>query len=289
MRTLPPLAALILLAALLSGCGESSVKRSVDAQTEALRFFAADVPRVAILATDNEAGISDAAIASLSGLAPWGGVWKRTDELLRSSGIPPARLDELIRGSEATAGLPGSQLAMELSGPDQSLTVLVTDRSEEMDKVFRHAAAAGGLTRSGEFDNAAIYKGRGGAFAVRDGVMLVAASTARLRTAIETRDGDRGDQLDDRNVQALLDEVPEQAPLDVYAKPAAERPGPVGEAVFAVNGGPHALRVDAFGHLTGEGEDTTLPLWGYVTRAPARQTRVRVDGDEIRAVLVAQR
>ena len=289
MRTLLPLAVLFLLAALLSGCGESSVKRSVDAQTEALRFFAADVPRVAILDTDSEAGVSDSAIASLSGLAPWGGLWQRTERLLRGSGIPPARLDELLRGSEATAGLPGSQLAMELSGPDQALTVLVTDAPDEMDRVFRRAAAAGGLTHSGEFDDAAIYEGRGGAFAVRDGVMLAATSTARLRTAIATRDGDRGDQLDDRNVQALLDQVPEQAPLDVYAKPTGDRPGPVGEAVFAVNGGAGALRVDAFGHLTGEGQDTTLPLWGYVTRAPARQTRVRVDGDEIRAVLLAQR
>jgi hypothetical protein len=285
MRSLRPPAVLILAAALSSGCGESDAKRTLDAQTEALRFYGANTSRIALIYTSEEAGISSEALASLRSLPPWGALWLRTFRVLRSSGIPTERLDRLMRGSETIEGLPASQMAVELTRPEASLTVLVTDAPEEMDKLFEGADDRGSLTRKGELDDASIFESRDGAFAVRDGVMILAASTARLRQAIRTRDGDRDEQVDDGDVEALLEQLPEQPRLHVYAKPAVDSPGPVREAMFAIRDVPNGLRIDAFARLA-EGDLERGPTLGrLLTGAPARQETVRLENDEIQATL----
>ena len=261
--------ALLLLTLTVAGCGGSGAKRSVDARVEALRFFGPDSPLVALVDTDAEAKDDRAALdASLGGLPVWDSLRRRVARSLARAGMAPDRLRALAAAAGSEGGLPGSQLAVgvETSGRrPQPLAVLVTDKAAEMSKMFEQAARSGRLSPAGELDDADLYTSRGAAFAVRDGVMLAAATPALVRVAIRTRDGDRGEQLDDRNVADLLEEVPENAPLDVYANvpglvesdPAvAELAQPpvawlnsLREVALAISGTPRGLRIDAFGRL----------------------------------------
>jgi hypothetical protein len=291
MRMSRRLPALILLSLMIAGCGGSEAKRSVDARVEALRFFGSDAPLVALLDTGPQAEADRAALAaSLRGLPIWDSLRRETPRLLHAAGIASARLRALTGTPEVEEGFAASQLAVGI-GPGETrsvsptLTVLVTDESAEMSRIFEQAADRGRLAPAGELDDARIYTSRDGAFAVRDGVMLAAATPLRLRIAIKTRDGDRADQLDDRNVEDLLEEVPEEAPLDVYANvpglsasdPAvAELETPpaawlksLRDVVLAVSGTPQGLRIDAFGRLEGSPPAEESPPLGERPRQAA--------------------
>jgi hypothetical protein len=293
MRMSRRLPALLLLTLAVAGCGGSEAKRSVDARVEALRFFAADAPLVALLDTGAEAKDERAALgAGLAGLPVWDSLRRRVARSLEAVGMAPGRLRSVAAAAGSEAGLPGSQLAVGIgsgSRPSAPLAVLVTDEAGEMSKLFEQAARRGGFSPAGELDNAEIYSSRDGAFALRDGVMLAAATPALLRVAIRTRDGDRGEQLDDRNVADLLEEVPEGAPLDVYANvsglvasdPAvAELTSPpaawlnsLRELVLAVRGTPQGLRIDAFGRLDQNPPAGEAPPLGEKPRQSALSRR----------------
>lgn len=270
MRMSRRLPALLLLSLAVAGCGGSEAKRSVDARVEALRFFGTDAPLVALLETGPGAAADRAELAgSLSRLPVWNSLRGQMTRVLDAAGLAPARLRELATASGTEEGVPGSQLAVGIdpgSGLRHAeLAVLVTDKAEEMSRIFDQAAASGELSLAGELDDARLYTSGDGAFAVRDGVMLAADTPARLRVAIKTRDGDRDEQLDDRDVAALIDKVPAAAPLDVYANmPALTESDPtfadlasppaawlnsLRELVLAVSGTPQGLRIDAFGRL----------------------------------------
>jgi hypothetical protein len=119
--------------------------------------------------------------------------------------------------------------------------------------------------------------------------MLAAATPARLRTAIETRDGDRGEHLDDREVADLLEEVPEDAPLDIYANvpelsasdpavaqlatPPAAWLNSLRGMVLAVSGTPGGLRIAAFGRLEESPPAAESPPIGEQPRQTALSRR----------------
>ena len=218
------LAALGIAALALAGCGSSGPKRTVDARAEALRFFPADAPLVALLDTAPETAPERAAMAAqLAGFGPWESIRSAIEARLAGSGITVDGLAALLRSgsSEPGEGLPVSQLAVGLepseAGRSAVLAVLVTDRPAEMQRLFTRAAAEGRLRMLGEKDEARIYDSAAAAFAVRDGVMLAARDPALLRAAIARRDGDDDGQLDDGEVKSLIGELPRDEPLEAYA------------------------------------------------------------------------
>jgi hypothetical protein len=218
------LAALGIAALALAGCGSSGPKRTVDARAEALRFFPADAPLVALLDTAPGAAPERAAMAAgLAGFGPWESIRPAIEARLDAAGITVGELATLLRSESAEfgEGLPVSQLAVGLepsseAGRSEVLAVLVTDRPAEMQRLFTRAAAEGRLHMVGVKDEARIYDSAAGAFAVRDGVMLTARDPALLRAAIARRDGHDESQLDDGEVKALIGELPRDEPLEVY-------------------------------------------------------------------------
>ena len=225
MRRSGSLAVVVLAVVVLVGCGSSGPKRTVDARAEALRFFPADAPLVALLDTGPSLASARAALGgAVAGVPAWEAI--RADALARlgSAGVPLTGLEALLAvpADEPAEGLPASQLAVGLGpgpGPTRSrtLVVLVTAQPERMERLFGHAAAGGELRRLGESDEAQIYSSADTAFAVRDGVMLAAESAAELRAAIALRDGNSDAQLDDSEVKTLLAKLPTDAPVEAYA------------------------------------------------------------------------
>ena len=225
MRRPGLLAALGIAALAVAGCGSSGPKRTVDARSEALRFFPADTPLVALLDTTPAIASERAALAAdLTGFPPWQSIRSRLLARLATAGIPVGGLASLLRpdNPELEDGLPTSQLVAGLTpGADPArlrpLVVLVTDQPEGMDRLFARSVRAGSLRPAGSDDEARIYTSADTAFAVRDGVMVAAPDPAGLRAAIERRDGDRDAQLDDGEVKALLVKLPRDEPLEAYA------------------------------------------------------------------------
>jgi hypothetical protein len=213
--------ATFLLAASLIGCGTSGPKRSVDARTEALRFFAADAPVVAVLrpqpwppvlALNNAAGTS----------AAWMGLRQGVLGPLLSAGINPPELAKILQAGQDVEGAEAAAIALGAATPDdlaagRELLVLSSDQSELLAGLLRGQAQAGKLKPAGKLDEASLYRGPGVAYAVRDGVLVSAARLADVQTAIERRDGDTDRQLDEDVVNSLFDDLQTQGPLLVYA------------------------------------------------------------------------
>jgi hypothetical protein len=215
------LTALLLLAA--AGCGSdpspggAEPKRALDPRAEAVRFFAAGTRSVALLRTDMPDSARE--LAARAGDIP--GVSRLVGEIgarASSCGVDVVELLEL--GRAEGGGGPGAELVMGLprgAGGDGLLFVLPTDRPEDLEDLFAAAAATAELRPAGEYDDAALYAGRGCAFALRDGVMVAAATPNLLRQAIGIRDGDESRHLDDADVSAALEDVPTRAPLHLVA------------------------------------------------------------------------
>jgi hypothetical protein len=226
-RKAAPIAIALLLCAVPAGCGESGPKRAVDARTEVIRFFAVDAPVVALVRTDPP----DAAIAlnaAADGSPTWSDLRNLGFEPLRAAGIGPPQLARLIRPSAKVEGLDASAIALGAAAPvdlaaQRPLFVLATDQSQLMSRLLRGAAKRGALRRAGSLDEAALYRGTGASFAVRDGVLVSAGRLADVRTAIARRDGDRDQQLDEDVVESLFNDLDVQGPLLVYANLAAIR------------------------------------------------------------------
>jgi hypothetical protein len=166
--------------------------------------------------------------AELGGFGPWESLRSAFLARLSAAGVPLGGLGALLRSEdpEPEDGLPVSQLAVGLvpgHAAPRLLVILVTDQPGSMDRLFRRSAASGPLRPAGEIDEAQLYDSGGAAFAVRDGVMLAARDPGQLRAAIERRDGDSDDQLDDGEVKSLLGELPHEAPLEAYADVPAMR------------------------------------------------------------------
>jgi hypothetical protein len=124
--------------------------------------------------------------------------------------------------TDRLAQLPAIEAAVsDLPGPEAIGARLreagLTANEARLARSFRRSASDGPLVAAGELHEADLYFGRGGAFAVRDGVLLAGTNLREVRAALETRDGDRDEQLDDGEVDGLFDELPEGAPIHIYA------------------------------------------------------------------------
>jgi hypothetical protein len=212
---------LALLIAAAAGCGESGPKRSVDARTEALRFFSVDAPVVAVLHPEPFAQVL-ALNAAATHVPAWIDLREGVVGPLGAAGISPTQLGQLLRAGEDVEGIEASTLALGAATPadlraGRELLVLATDDSELLAKLLQAQARAGRLKPAGQLEKAKLYEGHGSAYAVRDGVLVAAPDLATVRAAIERRDGDTDRQLDEDVVDSLFDQLATQGPLLVYA------------------------------------------------------------------------
>jgi hypothetical protein len=217
-------AAIVMLAALatvVAGCGESTPKRAVDARTEVLHFFASDAPAVAMLRPEPVADV--VALDRAAGSTPaWVALREMVVAPLRAAGLTPAQLSRLVSTKEEIADVQSSALALGVATPadlaaHDPLLVLATDQSELLADLFHRAVASGRVRPAGELHDASLYRGRGHAYGVRDGVLVSAHGIADVRTAILRRDGDSDLQLDEDVVGSLFNGLRVQGPLLVYA------------------------------------------------------------------------
>jgi len=227
------------LVAAIAGCGESTPKRAVDARTEVLRFFASDAPVVGLLRLGQPADLLRLNRAA-AGSATWTDLRHLVLGPLHGAGLDAVDLARLVRPVQPIEGLDTSALA--LGAPSaaalavgQPLLVLATDQSQLLSRLLHRSAASGRLRPAGSVDQAALYRGRDSSFAVRDGVLVSAPRLVDVRAAIERRDGDRDQQLDDHEVESLFDELDTQGPLLAYANFAALRDADPGLATLATD------------------------------------------------------
>jgi len=273
-------AVILLLVAAAAGCGESTAKRSVDARTEVLRFFGVDAPVVGLLEpqpTDEVVSLDEAA----AGAPIWAELRSAALGPLHAAGLGLADLRRLVRpqeqieGVEAAAAGLGAPNANDLAA-GRPLLVLATDQAELLSRLMRDGAQSGRLRPAGRIDEAVLYRNPIASYAVRDGVLVSAGSSAEVRTAIERRDGDSDLQLDEDVVRSLFNELGEQGPLLVYANLDAVREADLGlralgrvapwtamlvetAATAGAVGG--SVRIESFSKTTGEGFGSAdLPL-----------------------------
>ena len=270
----------MVLTAAIAGCGESTPKRAVDARTEVVRFFAADAPVVAVVHPEPMADVV-ALNRAADGTPAWTSVRGMVLGPLHAAGLGRAQIARLVRANQPIAGVAASALALGAATPadlgaQRPLLVLATDQSGLLSRLLRHAAANGKLRRAGRLHEATLYQSPAYAYAVRDGVLVSSPRLADVRTAIERRDGNSDQQLDEDVVESLFDGLTTQGPLLVYANlddvrqadpglrtlgqqaPWTEKLGPTTATAHAVDG---SLRIEDFSNTTGgEFNSGDLPL-----------------------------
>ncbi len=220
LRAAPILLALV-FAATVAGCGESKPKRLVDARSEVLRFFAVDAPALILLQRNPAAQVSQIN-RSANDLATWDRLRGGALGPLHAAGLRRADVIRLAHPREQIEGVDAAALALGFPTPaslaaSEPLVIYASDRVALLSRLLARGADRGRLKRVGQVDEARLYRGRGDAFAIRDGVLVSAPRLAEVRAAIERRDGDRSQQLDDHSVRSLFDQLPSEGSLLVYA------------------------------------------------------------------------
>jgi hypothetical protein len=263
--------AMVLTTAIV-GCGESTPKRAVDARTEVVRFFAANAPVVAVLHPEPMADVV-ALNRAAEGTPAWTALRNMVLGPLHAAGLGRTQIARLVRTQQEIEGVDASALAIGAATPadlaaHDPLLVLATDQSGLLARLLRHSAANGKLRRAGQLHEATLYRSPGYAYAIRDGVLVSGYRIADVRTAIERRDGDSDQQLDEDVVESLFDGLTTQGPLLVYANlddvrqadpglralghqaPWTEMLGPTAATAQAVDG---SLRIEDFSNTIGGG------------------------------------
>jgi hypothetical protein len=272
MRRLAPLSLFLAAALAVAACGGDGddPKRAVDARTEALHFFAADQPFVALLDTSTPNRLALArtvrALASspaLSAFASGGGAF------VGRSGLDLGRLAELLTDDDPEDGLAASQAAYGIkpSGAgSEVLIVLVSEQVDEMESEAEAVAISAGMTEGDEIASARVFSDGQAALAVRDGVVALAPDLPALRSAIALRDADQDEQLDEDRISGVLADLPSEPPLVAYMNLAALRdtdPGlfadilwllrSIDEAGIGITPGAAAMRVDIVAEIEEDG------------------------------------
>ena len=228
-----------LLCLALQGCGASEAKRSVDARTEAIRFFPVDTPFLALA----DPGGSDSdklaeAQRSLTRVSALGSFTRRALGFAAALRLAPLR--PLLTDDDPGDGIAASQIALGLEpgpGAGEMVMVAVTDMPEETSAAVRRIAEQGGMAPAGQKDDAQLYAGGGAAMGVRDGVVVLAHSPRTVRGAIALRDGDDDAQLDEGPVNDLIRKLPEPGEVQVYATVGGLLAGDPGMAALASGAG----------------------------------------------------
>jgi hypothetical protein len=211
----------LVLAAAAAGCGESEVKRSVDARTEVLHYFSADAPIVGILQPRPAGDLIDLDAAAV-GIPIWEELRSKVRATFRAAGLGPAELRRLTRPQEQIEGIEAAALAFGAPTPSdleagQTLLVLATDQDELFEELLVEGVDSGDLQTAGSLDEAALYSNDVASYAERDGVLVSAPSLGVVRSAVARRDGDSDEQLDEDVVRSLFNNLGDQGPLLVYA------------------------------------------------------------------------
>ncbi|MGH2981725.1 MAG: hypothetical protein ACRDKV_06760 [Solirubrobacterales bacterium] len=225
------------LFAVAAGCGESGVKRSVDARSEVLQFFAADAPAVAMLRPEPVRDVVELNRAA-DGVPIGSELRHMTLAPLHAAGLDLEKLRRLVQPQEPIEGIDAAALALGAATPTdlsdrRPLLVLATDQAEMLSRHFRRSEQAGRLRRVGGLDEAVLYRNPVASYGVRDGVLVSARHLPDVRTAIERRDGDSDLRLDEDVVRSLFTQLDTQGPLLVYASLDAVREADLGIRTLA--------------------------------------------------------
>jgi hypothetical protein len=213
--------AAVVLTAAIVGCGESKPKRAVDARTEVLRFFAVDAPAVALLQPEPSIRVAEMNRGA-AGVPAWDRLRGAALGPLHAAGLRGSDLSQLGRPMAEIEGVDAAALALGSPTPASlasggPLLVLATDQRPLLARLFLRAAERGRLRTAGRLDEALLYRGHEAAYAVRDGVLVSAPRLTEVRAAIERRDGDSDQQLDEDVVKSLFDDLRIEGSLLVYA------------------------------------------------------------------------
>jgi len=222
MNSKATIAVMVVLAAAAAGCGESDVKRSVDARTEVLHHFSAEAPVVGLVAPRPAGDLIDLDEAAAE-VPIWADLRSKVQAPLRAAGLSPADLRRLTRPQEQIEGIAASALAFGAPTPTdleagQSLLVLATDQDELFEELLAKGVDSGDLQPAGSLDEATLYSNSIASYAERDGVLVSAPSLGVVRSAVARRDGDSDEQLDEDVVNAALGKLQERGPLAVYGQ-----------------------------------------------------------------------
>ena len=172
--------AILLCAALLGGCdADQPAERGtlLPAPDEALAYFPADAPFVALMETSPRA----ADVERLRGAV------ERTEPLR-------TLLSPYTRGGPAYPQLMqllGNPMAVGIPFPGAApVAALVARNADSLDNLAGAREGANRALPRGRYRGARLFADTARAFAVRDGVLLVARTTAELRRMLDTRSGE---------------------------------------------------------------------------------------------------
>lgn len=223
---LRPIPAVVIASALAVGlvaCGSSSQepKRTLDARTEAVRFFPAGTPFIALIDPTPADGDNPATVLQQLAGVPAVAAFARNDvRFAAGQQLDLAQLAPLLDTPDPELGGESTQVAVGVTPTgtptEDSLVVVVTDDPGRTSARIAHAAPAAGLVPAGALDRAKIYEGGDATVAVRDGVVLIAATKDEVESAIRTRDSDPSGQVDDGRVENAFDELPDDAALHAF-------------------------------------------------------------------------
>jgi hypothetical protein len=200
----------------IAACGQGSeAKRTVDPRAEALRFLPADA-QVAILTEPGPAPALDVLLTGAA-LVPRQ-ISSPIRRLLAEAQMTPSDLAPLMAEDDPDDDVAPPELMIGIPDTERPrpLLVFASEQEDAMDEAFEQRVAQGLVEPAGELHDADLYRGDGAAEAVRDGVLVAAGSIVEVRAAIELRDGDRDQHLDDRAAEDVLEEVPEGAPVHIF-------------------------------------------------------------------------
>lgn len=185
----PTLALAAALAALLAACGAPSAALlpTSEPKGEVLAYFGPDAPALALIDTEPDSEGSDALTAALARA----GAYEPLRDAAKRHGLVFAHIRRLL----------GGQLAVGIPRPGAPvLAALVAENPDDL-RVLADARVVGGLAAAaGRYRGAALFAAPGHAFAVRDRVLLLTATTTALRDALDQRASDdafKGEDLDD--------------------------------------------------------------------------------------------
>jgi hypothetical protein len=255
-------AALVLL--VLAGCTAPPTAGvsipTYSPRREALSYFPADAPVVAIVRTDpQDPGLRR--LASSGALRPLG-------RMLDAHGIHYEQLRGLL-GNDAAIG------QARAGGPP--LAVLTTPDGEVLDDLARSRVAGGRALRAGTYRGTDLYAERGWAFGVRDRVLLVGGSVGALTEALDTRVGQHAFEAAQLNAVLPGDAAPAafaRGYVDLRAVVARSDPAlraipllkALGAAGFSVGATAEELRATLVAGIAGEGlTGVDLPLLARAT------------------------
>lgn len=209
---------LVALVPALAGCGADGTKRAADPDKEVLRFLPRGAEVVAILQTDRRLSeLRDLDILG-EGLYGWPGARNFAMRAAAAVGAGDAAGVRPLLGRPLTIG---ASTAKDFAR-GRLLAVTVAPSPEALEQVLTRAERKGTLTGAGSHRGAALYRtGTPVAVAGRDGVLIAAPDLSDLRSALDRRDGDEEDRLDEREVRSSLELLEREAALKVFVDLAA--------------------------------------------------------------------